>query len=86
MLFPSENLLEVVQTLLNDRFTNYESPAIIYTRMEIIGKDQLQQKTLKDIGLVGGKALLRFVWNFIITSQPLLICIFTLKTAQLPTK
>lgn len=29
--------------------------------MEIIGKEQLQQKTLKDIGLVSGKALLRFV-------------------------
>jgi len=31
--------------------------------MEIIGKEQLQQKTLKDIGLVSGKALLRLVEN-----------------------
>jgi len=31
--------------------------------MEIIGKEQLQQKTLKDIGLVSGKALLRLVIN-----------------------
>lgn len=53
--------MEIIQTLLKDDFTNYDSPAIIYTRMEIIGKEQLQQKTLKDIGLVGGKALLRFV-------------------------
>ncbi|VVC28049.1 Hypothetical protein CINCED_3A012952 [Cinara cedri] len=29
--------------------------------MEIIGKEQLQQKTLKDIGLVSGKALLRLL-------------------------
>jgi hypothetical protein len=28
--------------------------------MEIIGKEQLQQKTLKDMGLFSGKALLRF--------------------------
>lgn len=58
-----ENLWEVIKTLLKDDFTNYESPTIIYTRVEIIGKEQLQQKTLKDIGLVSGKALLRFVWS-----------------------
>ncbi|XP_060842110.1 tether containing UBX domain for GLUT4 [Rhopalosiphum padi] len=60
--FPSsQNLWEIIQTLLKDKFSNYESPAIIYTRMEIIGKEQLQQKTLKDIGLVSGKALLRLL-------------------------
>jgi len=48
---------------LKDNFSNYESPAIVYTRMEIIGKEQLQQKTLKDIGLVSGKVLLRLVKN-----------------------
>ncbi|XP_025204254.1 tether containing UBX domain for GLUT4 isoform X2 [Melanaphis sacchari] len=57
----SENLLKIIQILLKDKFSNYESPAIIYTRMEIIGKEQLQQKTLKDIGLVSGKALLRLL-------------------------
>lgn len=56
--------MEIIQTLLKDDFANYDSPAIIYTRMEIIGKEQLQQKTLKDIGLVGGKALLRFVKDY----------------------
>ncbi|CAI6350848.1 unnamed protein product [Macrosiphum euphorbiae] len=57
----NQNLWEIIQILLKDNFSNYESPAIIYTRMEIIGKEQLQQKTLKDIGLVSGKALLRLV-------------------------
>ncbi|XP_060867673.1 tether containing UBX domain for GLUT4 [Metopolophium dirhodum] len=57
----SQNLWEIIQILLKDNFSNYESPAIIYTRMEIIGKEQLQQKTLKDIGLVSGKALLRLL-------------------------
>lgn len=60
--FPSsQNLWEIIQILLKDKLSNYESPAIIYTRMEIIGKEQLQQKTLKDIGLVSGKALLRLL-------------------------
>lgn len=59
--FLLENLWEIIQALLKDNVNNYESPAIVYTRMEIIGKEQLQQKTLKDIGLVSGKALLRFV-------------------------
>lgn len=60
--FPSsQNLWEIVLTLLKDDFINYESPTIVYTRMEIIGKEQLQQKTLKDIGLVSGKALLRLL-------------------------
>lgn len=61
--FLLENLWEIIQILLKDKLSNYESPAIIYTRMEIIGKEQLQQKTLKDIGLVSGKALLRLVKN-----------------------
>lgn len=57
----NQNLWEIIQILLKDNSSNYESPAIIYTRMEIIGKEQLQQKTLKDIGLVSGKALLRLL-------------------------
>lgn len=56
-----ENLWKIIQSLLKDNSDKYDSPALIYTRMEIIGKEQLQQKTLKDIGLVSGKALLRFV-------------------------
>ncbi|KAL5243257.1 hypothetical protein ACI65C_010667 [Semiaphis heraclei] len=60
--FPSsQNLWEIIKILLKDNFSNYESPAIVYTRMEIIGKEQLQQKTLKDIGLVSGKVLLRLL-------------------------
>lgn len=58
--FLQENLWEIIQTLLKDKSSSYDSPAIVYTRMEIIGKEQLQQKTLKDLGLVSGKALLRF--------------------------
>lgn len=65
MLFFLENLWDVIESLLKDTIDNYDSPTIIYTRMEIIGKEQLQQKTLKDIGLVSGKALLRFVKNFL---------------------
>lgn len=61
-IFLQETLWEVVQTLLKENAGNYNSPAIVYTRMEIIGIEQLQQKTLKDIGLVSGKALLRLVW------------------------
>jgi len=60
-LFSPENLWEIIQVLLKENSSDYESPAIVYTRMEIIGKEQLQQKTLKDIGLVSGKALLRYV-------------------------
>ncbi|XP_025423106.1 tether containing UBX domain for GLUT4 isoform X2 [Sipha flava] len=60
--FPSsQNLWEIIQTLLKNNLSNYDSPAIIYTRMEIIGKEQLQQKTLKDMGLFSGKALLRLL-------------------------
>lgn len=65
MLFFLENLWDVIESLLKDTINNYDSPTIIYTRMEIIGKEQLQQKTLKDIGLVSGKALLRFVKIFL---------------------
>jgi len=57
----SQNLWEIIQVLLKENSSDYESPAIVYTRMEIIGKEQLQQKTLKDIGLVSGKALLRLL-------------------------
>ncbi|XP_050526439.1 tether containing UBX domain for GLUT4-like [Daktulosphaira vitifoliae] len=58
---PDQNLWEVVQSILKDKVINYESPTIIYTRIEIIGKDKLQNKTLKDLGLINGKALLRFL-------------------------
>ncbi|XP_050425420.1 tether containing UBX domain for GLUT4 [Adelges cooleyi] len=58
---PNQSLWDVIQSILKENAANYDSPAIIYTRMEIIGKEQLQKKSLKDIGLVGGKALLRLL-------------------------
>ncbi|XP_050520416.1 tether containing UBX domain for GLUT4-like [Daktulosphaira vitifoliae] len=58
---PDQNLWEVVQSILKDKVINYESPTIIYTRIEIIDKDKLQNKTLKDLSLINGKALLGFL-------------------------
>lgn len=58
---PADNLWEVVKQLAGEAIEQFQSPVILYMRQEIMGKDQLVKTTLKSLGILEGRALLRLV-------------------------
>lgn len=59
---PDDNLWHVLQQLQGDAgLQKFESPVILYMRREILGKEQLSTTTLKSLGILEGRALLRLL-------------------------
>lgn len=53
------NLWNVLTELAGDELEKYESPVVVYMRQDIMGKDKLESTTLKSLGILEGRALLR---------------------------
>ncbi|EDW84383.1 uncharacterized protein Dwil_GK13175 [Drosophila willistoni] len=58
---PSATVWEVVQQLHSSNVRNYDSPVIIYMRSEVIGKNNMEQTTLKSLGILEGRAMMRLI-------------------------
>uniref|UniRef100_A0A1A9Z1Z0 UBX domain-containing protein n=1 Tax=Glossina pallidipes TaxID=7398 RepID=A0A1A9Z1Z0_GLOPL len=58
---PEDNLWQVVVKLGDGYIQSYENPVVIYTRQEIVGKQQMCETTLKSLGIIEGRALLRLL-------------------------
>lgn len=58
---PSTSLYEVVSTLAEAELTNIEHPMVMYMRQEIFGIEAIKEKTLKQIGLLSGRAILKLL-------------------------
>lgn len=57
---PQDNLLHVINSLCPNDIKHDENPVIVYMRREIYGKD-LQETSLKDLGLTSGRAMFRLI-------------------------
>ncbi|XP_034486714.1 tether containing UBX domain for GLUT4 [Drosophila innubila] len=58
---PSSTVWHVVQELCMTQLEAFESPVIIYMRSEVIGVQQMQNTTLKSLGILEGRAMMRLI-------------------------
>ncbi|KAL7728685.1 hypothetical protein ACLKA6_004064 [Drosophila palustris] len=58
---PSSTVWHVVQELCMTQLEAYESPVIIYMRSEVIGVEQMKNTTLKSLGILEGRAMMRLI-------------------------
>lgn len=59
---PDDNLWHVVKQLQGEtELQKFASPVILYMRQEILGAEQLEKTTLKSLGIMEGRALLRLL-------------------------
>ncbi|KAH8381437.1 hypothetical protein KR093_004770 [Drosophila rubida] len=58
---PHCTVWHVVQELCLTLSESYESPVIIYMRSEVIGMEQMQKTTLKSLGILEGRAMMRLI-------------------------
>jgi len=58
---PTNNLLEVIESLNSESLNACSSPVVLYMRQEVIGKENMEQTTLKKLGITSGRAMIRLV-------------------------
>ncbi|KAH8284201.1 hypothetical protein KR054_012096 [Drosophila jambulina] len=58
---PNDDVWHVVQKLCEPQVLGYESPIIVYMRSEVIGQEQMKQTTLKSLGILEGRAMMRLI-------------------------
>nr|CAD7458861.1 unnamed protein product [Timema tahoe] len=58
---PSDSLWKVITKLCPEEANPDSNPVVIYMRREVAGKEELENTTLRHLGLMGGRAMLRFV-------------------------
>lgn len=58
---PTTTVWQVVENLCLSQSKGYDSPVIVYMRSEVIGMDQMQRTTLKSLGILEGRAMMRLV-------------------------
>ncbi|TDG42429.1 hypothetical protein AWZ03_011150 [Drosophila navojoa] len=58
---PSTNVWTVVNELCSSHLEEYESPVIIYMRSEVIGVEKMRETTLKSLGILEGRAMMRLI-------------------------
>lgn len=58
---PTTTVWQVVENLCLSQSKGYDSPVIVYMRSEVIGMEQMQQTTLKSLGILEGRAMMRLV-------------------------
>ncbi|XP_017073654.1 tether containing UBX domain for GLUT4 [Drosophila eugracilis] len=58
---PNDTVWLVVQKLCESQVKGYESPVIVYMRSEVIGLDEMRQTTLKSLGILEGRAMMRLI-------------------------
>ncbi|XP_013119013.2 tether containing UBX domain for GLUT4 [Stomoxys calcitrans] len=55
----TDNLLDVMKQLANEELCKYESPVVVYMRQDVMGQENMNATTLKSLGILEGRALLR---------------------------
>ncbi|KAH8232494.1 hypothetical protein KR032_008251 [Drosophila birchii] len=58
---PNDTVWQVVEKLCESQVVGYESPIIVYMRSEVIGQEQMRQTTLKSLGILEGRAMMRLI-------------------------
>ncbi|BFF91267.1 tether containing UBX domain for GLUT4 [Drosophila madeirensis] len=58
---PNDTVWQVVQKLCGSKVSTFESPIIIYMRSEVIGQQNMEQTTLKSLGILEGRAMMRLI-------------------------
>lgn len=58
---PNDSLWNVLGKLCGDKLQTYTHPVAIYTRQEVVGKEQLKGITLKSLGIIEGRALIHLL-------------------------
>ncbi|XP_054730906.1 tether containing UBX domain for GLUT4 [Anastrepha obliqua] len=58
---PNNSLWQVIEQLGAEAIKSYTSPVAIYMRQDIIGKERMQETTLKSLGIIEGRAMIRVI-------------------------
>ncbi|XP_059054017.1 tether containing UBX domain for GLUT4 [Achroia grisella] len=58
---PNTSLYDVVTSLSPNEFSSLQYPTILYMRQEVVGETGLRDKTLRQLGLISGRAILRLL-------------------------
>ncbi|CAK1586163.1 unnamed protein product [Parnassius mnemosyne] len=58
---PSTSLYDLIITLAPTELSSLEHPSILYMRQEVTGIDTLKDKSLRQLGLITGRAILRLL-------------------------
>ncbi|CAH0398754.1 unnamed protein product [Chilo suppressalis] len=58
---PNTSLYEIITDLAPEELKSLSQPTILYMRQEVIGELALKEKTLRQLGLIGGRAILRLL-------------------------
>ncbi|XP_052741641.1 tether containing UBX domain for GLUT4 isoform X2 [Bicyclus anynana] len=58
---PNTSLYDLIMSLAPSELTSLENPTILYMRQEVTGISALKEKTLRKIGLIAGRAILRLL-------------------------
>lgn len=58
---PNTSLFELANTLAPAELSSLTRPSIMYMRQEVAGELALRDKTLRQLGLIGGRAVLRLL-------------------------
>ncbi|CAG9793879.1 unnamed protein product [Diatraea saccharalis] len=58
---PNTSLFEIITNLAPTEIKCLSQPTILYMRQEVIGELALREKTLRQLGLIGGRAILRLL-------------------------
>lgn len=58
---PSTSIFDIVTSMAAAELSSIVNPAILYMRQEVIGVSAMKEKTLRQLGLIGGRAVLRLL-------------------------
>ncbi|XP_068618408.1 tether containing UBX domain for GLUT4 [Battus philenor] len=58
---PCTSLFEMIMSLAPEELPSLEHPSILYMRQEVTGLEALKEKTLRQLGLITGRAILRLL-------------------------
>lgn len=58
---PNTSLYDIIISLAPNELPSLENPTISYMRQEVTGVHALKEKTLRHLGLIAGRAILRLL-------------------------
>lgn len=58
---PHTSLYDLITSLAASEFDSLQNPCILYMRQEVAGVNALKEKTLRKLGLIKGRAILRLL-------------------------
>ncbi|XP_050664406.1 tether containing UBX domain for GLUT4 [Leptidea sinapis] len=58
---PNTTLHSIIVSLAENEFSQLKNPSVTYMRQEVVGVAALKEKTLRQLGLIAGRAILRLL-------------------------